>query len=413
MAKDSKSPSCPRRPLAKDSKSPSCPRRRPLRRMFRKLLLLAVATTIVAPLLIGHRIYPSAPLLSVSSTAFTAPNNNDTSEECASTNFQLCQHEYCHRRVKLSMATASFVLATSLRTMVLAPVTRLQNLLPLLSTPIINGMEQLVSWLERYSWDIWEDVAKQSNVWDADRSSSYHAPPEIDLDMLVPCDQSLAREYLLHSRSNGSGNNEQPLAEDTDSCRLRDIINRELLLEYITSFYGDDFDLATHPVILRNLWPPESFADDNAVNSGQHRRRLTPKAILNDPQLSNLLLPNYFSDSTQTGYDALVPDEEHITLSDFLRGILSGNNTKMKIGTQLIVDKFPELREEIMPSSLAKELFGWYDYRERIRTTFTLVRPFFPVSIPIPVKFTLFGLTLALNLPNTVLLNSLGIVQPR
>ncbi|KAL7541874.1 hypothetical protein ACHAXR_011809 [Thalassiosira sp. AJA248-18] len=207
-------------------------------------------------------------------------------------------------------------------------------------------------------------------MWEADQSSShpssYHGPPELDLNIMVPCELDMARKYLLERKllpqnaSNDGRNNEC-------SCRLREIITYDLLIFLMKEFYDDEFDLATHPVILRHIWPPESFVGGN---SG--RRRLAPNAILNDPQLSNLLLPNYFSDATKTGYDALVPDQNQITLSQFLRGILSGETPNAKIGTQVIVEQYPELRDEIVPSTLAKELFGWNtwleDGKERIKT---------------------------------------------
>jgi hypothetical protein len=102
-------------------------------------------------------------------------------------------------------------------------------------------------------------------------------------------------------------------------------------------------------------------------------RKLTPDAIMNDPQLSNLLLPNYFIDAAnKTGYAALVPDvtPSQLTLSQFVKGILSGDHPNAKIGTQLIIEQFPDLRNEIIPPMLAKELFGWNTILEDYKTSF-------------------------------------------
>jgi hypothetical protein len=134
-------------------------------------------------------------------------------------------------------------------------------------------------------------------------------------------------------------------------CQLRDVISVELLVQYATKNFDPKFNLATHPIILRNLWPKESLDD--------HERRLTTEGILTDPQLSNFILPNYFSDATKTGYGALVPDSDGISLSQFVKNIQTGKTPHAKIGTQNIVEEFPELREEIVPFRLAKSLFGW------------------------------------------------------
>ncbi|KAL7514494.1 hypothetical protein ACHAXN_011845 [Cyclotella atomus] len=122
-------------------------------------------------------------------------------------------------------------------------------------------------------------------------------------------------------------------------------------MQYAAKNFDPTFDLATHPIVLRNLWSKESLSGNE--------RRLTPEGILRDPQLSSFILPNYFSDATKTGYDALVPDSDRISLSQFVRNIQTGQTPYAKIGTQSIVEEFPELREEIVPFRIAKSLFGW------------------------------------------------------
>eukprot|EP00581_Thalassiosira_minuscula_P012858 CAMPEP_0183717754 /NCGR_PEP_ID=MMETSP0737-20130205/11259_1 /TAXON_ID=385413 /ORGANISM="Thalassiosira miniscula, Strain CCMP1093" /LENGTH=472 /DNA_ID=CAMNT_0025947231 /DNA_START=479 /DNA_END=1897 /DNA_ORIENTATION=+ len=259
---------------------------------------------------------------------------------------------------------------------------------------ILDAMDSNLDAIERFSHVAWEEVARQSNAWKDGppsfaTSPTYYDPPEIDLNVLVPCEHDVALRYLLErqnvipSRAHlnndnqndsivATGHKDDVLGRSNDSCRLRDVINRQLVVEYVKVVYDDQFDLATHPLILRNVWPPESFvggtnSDDNG--SEQYElRRLTPTSIMNDPQLSNLILPNYFSDATKTGYDALVPDRDHTTLSDFMQGILSSETPNAKIGTQVIVEQYPELRDEIVPVSLAKELFGWNTWLEDGKT---------------------------------------------
>ncbi len=290
------------------------------------------------------------------------------------------------------------------------------------SSSLLTSGDSIIDGMEQFAHRVWEDAARKSGVLlrddcDVDGHSSptprHRKAPEIDLNMLVPCKVDMARKHLLGGRmtttDDDGGNDGEPSAiadrcvdglppllamadGNTSSapdnvCRLRNVITRNLLVEYYSKvFLDDEFDLATHPIILRNLWPAESFRvshdvvdekcrsnnNEDCESIGPRRnRRLTPNAILNDPQLSNLLLPNYFSDaSNKTGYAALVPDvtdSTPTTLSQFLRMILSGDSPKAKIGTQVIIDEFPELRDEIIPPSLATELFGWNTYLEDVK----------------------------------------------
>ncbi|KAL9183305.1 hypothetical protein ACHAXT_005092 [Thalassiosira profunda] len=318
--------------------------------ILRRRLALALALATIAAslsLLFGHAIYPSSPLLA--SPALAATNGT-----YASSGGERQQQQ----RWKLSVATAAFAAATTLRLTAAAPLVRLRDKLPPVGalSSAIERTNAMAGNLERFSHEAWEDAATRANVW-GDGDSSYREPPELDLEMAVPCEKGAARTYLMSNGDNPHGNSSE---EGTPSCKLRDVITRELLVEYFQRFHDEEFDLATHPVLLRNVWPPESFDEDNKSGStGGSRRRLTPDAILSDPRLAKLVLPNYFSDATKSGYDALVPDEDAITLSQFLRGIQSRATPHAKIGTQVIVEQYPELRDEIVPTRLARELFGW------------------------------------------------------
>ena len=173
-------------------------------------------------------------------------------------------------------------------------------------------------------------------------SQYFASPPELDLNMIVPCHYLTAE--ILHRLSKSNTNRV--------GCILRDLVTRELLVEY-AKHLTDEFDMATHPILLRNIWPQESFAVES-------NRRLTVEGLLKDPELSTLDLPNHFPDASQTGYSALVPDNSmNVTLSRFVSDVLSGSAPNAKIGTQLVVEAVPELTEEIVPRGLARELFGW------------------------------------------------------
>ena len=293
----------------------------------------------------------------------------DSNHQCIIPSFDETFQKYAYYDIfRLSVATTSFVIATSTRTMILSPIKLLESSISnqILPTQIIHKMNAVIEKLELFSNEIWEDIAIKSNLLREDNeeesstSSYYHHPPEIDLNVFVPCEEDVARVYISERQrrkmSNNQQENDNDIIDGGNACRLRDVITQNLLVEY-AKVIDVEFDLASHPIILRNLWPPETFNDNE--------RRLTPNGIMNDPQLSNLILPNYFSDATKYGYDALKPDVlTKTTLSEFLEGILSGNTPNAKIGSQVIVDQIPELRNEIIPASMAKNLFGWNTYLE-------------------------------------------------
>mmetsp|Transcript_21755 Transcript_21755/g.51255 ORF Transcript_21755/g.51255 Transcript_21755/m.51255 type:complete len:670 (-) Transcript_21755:342-2351(-) len=183
-------------------------------------------------------------------------------------------------------------------------------------------------------------------------SQDFMSPPELDLNMTVPCHYLTAE--MLHSlrKSNTTGR---------VGCILRDVMTRELLVQYAKQSIGE-FDMATHPILLRNIWPPQSFATES-------NRRLTIEGLLKDPELSTVDLPNHFPDASQAGYPALVPDNSRqVTLFQFVSDLLSGRAAHAKIGTQLIVEAVPELTEEIVPRGLARELFGWNPWVDDLKS---------------------------------------------
>jgi len=256
--------------------------------------------------------------------------------------------------LKGCVATCAFAFATSLRTAIMAPLTRLHEKQQSLLHPLewtLETMGIIADSMEEFSHKVWENLEREADVWDDTVVSSFTQVPEIDLNASAPCDYDIRKRYLLELLP-------EKLPEDHKWCKLRDVITRDVLIEYASAQFDTNFNLATHPIILRNVWSQESFEDGS--------RRLTIAGLLNDPALSNILLPNYFLDAAKTGYDALVPDSNPITLSQFLRNIKSGKAPRSKIGTQVIIEKFPELRAEIFNVSMAKELFSWSENPKEI-----------------------------------------------
>ncbi|KAL7473251.1 hypothetical protein ACHAXS_014030 [Conticribra weissflogii] len=333
----------------------------------------------------GSLTYPAHPLLYPAST------------------FHPCHHRCneppsTYQKLQASEAAVAFSCATTLRTTISAPLIRLKDKLQwtLMDRPV-RFFDAVASFLERMAHHIWEDVARQRgalrNNHDGERkyesSTVFRRPLELDLGLVVPCDNELLREFLLNEMD-ASRITSQLLLEDSDSnsntagyCTLRDVITHDLLIDYFKIHHDAKatFDLATQPIVLRNVWDSEFLLGNDVCTSSserskivdkrkkscsiQYHRRLSINSLMADPQLSHFPLPNHFSDASTTGYSALVPDATTpITISQFIKNILSGITPNAKIGTQVIVEEFPELRNEIMPLHLAEELFWWNPWWE-------------------------------------------------
>jgi len=364
-----------------------------VRVICKKICFLNLAAVVML-LASGSLTYPGRPLLYPASTSHPChhPCNIPPSK------FQ---------KLQASKAAIVFGCATTLRTTLSAPLVRLRDKMQwtLMDRPL-RFFDSVATLMEGMAHHIWEDVARQRGVLRdiqddghltngpsssrlvGNSSAVFRKPAELDLGLIVPCDSGMLRDFLLERKDAFQGDN--PLshgvsdgnASPSDHCSLRDVITHDLLIDYFKIHYGSNtsFDLATQPIVLRNVWGPESLLENYGNRDGctspseeskivdsrkkncsiQYHRRLSLTGFMTDPQLSNFPLPNYFSDASRTGYSALVPDSTTpITISQFIQNILSGKTPNAKIGTQVIVEEFPELRSEIMPLHLAEELFWW------------------------------------------------------
>ncbi|KAL7521403.1 hypothetical protein ACHAWX_006075 [Stephanocyclus meneghinianus] len=295
-------------------------------------------------------------------------------------------------RLKVGLATFSFGVATSIRTIVLAPFQRIDGKIQSrqqnfhVISRFLKWCNYVADLMEQCSYNVWEDAARYHGVLEGRALSreprALRHPPELDLGLLIPCNRSEARVQILQ---NGKAMEQQT----GDLCHLRDVIDRDLLMAYAKINFDSGFTLATHPMVLRNLWPRESFEDAES-----NQRRLTPLGILTDPQLSHFILPNYFADATKTGYAALVPDSNRISVSQFVTNIMTGISPHAKIGTQTIVEEYSELRHEIVPSRVAKDLFGWNpwldDLKERMSQYFGPRFSWFLKMLPSSTYYPIF-----------------------
>jgi hypothetical protein len=123
----------------------------------------------------------------------------------------------------------------------------------------------------------------------------------------------------------------------------------EDLLPYLEETYGMDW--RRRPVLLKGLWSPLELSNST--------RRLSLKGLLQE----NLTIP-YFTDARLQG--ALTPDSR-APVREVVANITRG--APHKIGTQFVVQTYPEIIQEVAPVNLVTELFGNYFTPESVKGT--------------------------------------------
>ncbi len=164
--------------------------------------------------------------------------------------YSLYHYKLIHQQslVKGCAATCAFALATSLRTVIMAPLTRLhEKRQQYISHPLewtINTMSVLADNMEEFSHKVWEGLEREAGVWNETSVNPFIQVPEIDLNASVPCGYGDRKKSLL-------GKFPKELPEDHKWCQLRDVITRDVLIDYASAQFDNNFNLATHPIILR------------------------------------------------------------------------------------------------------------------------------------------------------------------
>jgi Cupin-like domain len=133
------------------------------------------------------------------------------------------------------------------------------------------------------------------------------------------------------------------------------------LLPYIESMYGKNW--RRRPLLLKGLWKLDELMitpntgsstnesrdhSNNNVNTTRTYRRLSLHGLLQE----NLTIP-YFTDARKVG--AITPDGIG-TIQDIVTNI-THRNAPHKIATQLLLQNYPELIEEVAPLSIITKLF--------------------------------------------------------
>lgn len=123
----------------------------------------------------------------------------------------------------------------------------------------------------------------------------------------------------------------------------------EDLLPYLEETYGIDW--RKRPLLLKGLWSRVELSNSN--------RRLSLKGLLQE----NLEIP-YFSDARLPG--ALTPDSR-APVREVVANITRG--APHKIGTQFVVQTYPEIIQEVAPVKIVTELFGDYFRPDSVKGT--------------------------------------------
>jgi Cupin superfamily protein len=117
--------------------------------------------------------------------------------------------------------------------------------------------------------------------------------------------------------------------------------HKDDIVEHLERTYGNDW--RRRPLLLRGLWTKEELSDPN--------RRLSLDGLLREP----MTIP-YFTDATRPS--ALTPDAA-APISSIVANI-SQHGMPHKIGSQLLIQSYPELIREVAPADIVTALFGAY-----------------------------------------------------
>ncbi|GKY99067.1 hypothetical protein MPSEU_000862400 [Mayamaea pseudoterrestris] len=114
--------------------------------------------------------------------------------------------------------------------------------------------------------------------------------------------------------------------------------HRNDILVHLEETYGPDW--RKRPLLLRGLWTPAQLRNSS--------RKLSLKGLLQE----ELVVP-YFSDARRK--DALTPDRTG-RIKDIVRN-MTEHGTPHKLGTQHLVQTYPELIREVAPNDIVTKLF--------------------------------------------------------
>lgn len=173
----------------------------------------------------------------------------------------------------------------------------------------------------------------------------------------------IEQEHKYHGR-NSRRTNEKNSEKEIQTVDVQ--THRNNLLSYLEQNYGRDW--RQRPVLFKQLWSK----DDLRQNSDGTLRRLSLEQLLKE----DLKVP-YFSDAR---VKTLSPDH-YGPLRDIVRNITMGK--PHKIGSQLILERYPGLIQEVAPLNIVTELFGNYFTPDHIKGSG--LWNLFPATTTVPI----------------------------
>lgn len=168
------------------------------------------------------------------------------------------------------------------------------------------------------------------------------------------------------TNDNISDNNKKPPKAilDIPTAPVQDLGSDPVkLLHYLEETYGDHW--RRKPLLLKGLWN----ADELIANT---TRRLSHAGLLQEA----LTIP-YFKDARIVG--ALAPNGK-APVKDIVANI-SRHGAPHKIGTQLLIQTYPELIQEVAPNDIVTHLFGDHFQPQHVQPKV----PFLPASTTVPL----------------------------
>lgn len=178
---------------------------------------------------------------------------------------------------------------------------------------------------------------------------------------------------LLRAKTTGSSED----TNDNDNPQMANILdiptvqvqdfgaNPEKLLQHLESTYGVNW--RSKPLLLKGLWSVEDLRRNTT-------RRLSEAGLLQE----ELAIP-YFQDARVIG--ALSPNGK-APVKDIVANITL-HGAPHKIGTQFLVQTYPELIQEVAPVDIVTHLFG--DHFRPQHVVGLLGLPFLPASTTVPL----------------------------
>lgn len=146
----------------------------------------------------------------------------------------------------------------------------------------------------------------------------------------------------------------------------------KLTASEVKALVGDDF--LSKPLLLRGLWSDKELADP--------KRRLSIRGMQHHAELANLSVP-FYGDATKSGYAALKPNG-HAPLSEIIHNITELKGSQ-KIGSQLLVETYPSLIEEVAPNDIVTALFGRHFDISSVKGSGPFGFNIFPATTTVPV----------------------------